>query len=140
MLQTFVYVYICTIWFFFFFFLSDLHRQHSWLKSYCYERCLMLVKTFLFFFFISFFYDHFLLILNALVCSSCSRPVVFYKKSILKNFQKFTRKHLCQSLFFNKVADLRLVTLLKKRLWHRFFPVNFAKFLRNTSGGCFWCS
>ena len=26
--------------------------------------------------------------------------------------------------------DLRSATLLKKRLWHRCFPVNFAKFLR----------
>ena len=31
---------------------------------------------------------------------------------------------------FNKVADLRPATLLKKRLWHRRFPVDFAKFLR----------
>ena len=31
---------------------------------------------------------------------------------------------------FNKVADLRPATLLKKRLWHRCFPVNFANFLR----------
>ena len=29
---------------------------------------------------------------------------VFYKKGILRNFAKFTGKHLCQSLFFNKVA------------------------------------
>ena len=43
------------------------------------------------------------------------------KKSFLRNFTKFTGKHLCQSLFFNKVADLRPATLLKKRLWHRFF-------------------
>ena len=40
---------------------------------------------------------------------------------------------------FNKVAGLRPATLLKKRLWHRYVPVNFAKFLRtpflqNTSG------
>ena len=35
-----------------------------------------------------------------------------------------------QSLFFNKVADLRPATLLRKRFWHRCFPVNFAKFLR----------
>ena len=26
------------------------------------------------------------------------------KKSVLRNFAKFTGKHLCQSLFFNKVA------------------------------------
>ena len=34
-------------------------------------------------------------------------PEVFYKKGILKNFAKFTGKHLCQSLFFNKVAGPR---------------------------------
>ena len=57
------------------------------------------------------------------------RPDVFCKKGVLRNFAKFTGKHLCQSIFFNKVAD-RSATLLKKRLWHRCFPVNFAKFLR----------
>ena len=51
---------------------------------------------------------------------------------VLENFAKFTGKHLCQSLFFNKVAGLRPATLLKKRLWHRCFPVNFAKFLRTS--------
>ena len=65
------------------------------------------------------------------------------KKGVLRNFAKFTGKHLCQRLFFNKVAGLRPATLLKKSLWHRYFPVNFAKFLRtpfltNTSDGCFW--
>ena len=53
-------------------------------------------------------------------------------KGVLKNFLKFTEKHLCQSLFFEKVAGLRPGTLLKKRLWHRCFPVNFAEFLRKT--------
>ena len=33
-----------------------------------------------------------------------SRPDVFCKKGVLKNFAKFTEKHLCQSLFFNKFA------------------------------------
>ena len=63
-------------------------------------------------------------------------------------------KHLCQSLFFNKVAGLscirnkcgeirsissysvwrreRPATLLKKRLWLRCFPMNFARFLRTS--------
>ena len=64
-------------------------------------------------------------------------------KGVLKNFIKFTGKHLCRSLCFNKVAGLRPATLLKKRLWHRCFLVNFLKILRkpfqqNTSGGCFW--
>ena len=33
-----------------------------------------------------------------------SHPEVFYKKGVLRNFEKFTGKHLCQSLFFDKVA------------------------------------
>ena len=59
-----------------------------------------------------------------------SRPEVFCEKGVLKNFTKVTGKHLCQGLFFNKVADQRPATLLKKRLWNRCFPVNFVKFLR----------
>ena len=35
-----------------------------------------------------------------------------------------------QGHFSNKVAGLKPVTLLKKRLRHRCFPVKFAKFLR----------
>ena len=59
-----------------------------------------------------------------------SRPEVFCKKGVLRNFAKFTGKHMRQSHFFNKIAGLRAATLLKKRLWHRCFPVNFSKFLR----------
>ena len=51
-------------------------------------------------------------------------------KGVLRNFIKFTGQHLCQSLFFNKVADMRPATLFKKRLWHWCFSVNFVKFLR----------
>ena len=90
-------------------------------------------------------------------------PEMFYKKGVLRNFTKFTGKHLWQSLFFNKVADQhpcrsvisinllcnfieitlrhgwRSANLLKKRLWQRCFPVYFVKFsrtyfLQNTSG------
>ena len=50
-------------------------------------------------------------------------------KGVHRNFAKFTGKHLCQSLFLNKVSVLSPATLLKKRFWHRCFPVNFAKFL-----------
>ena len=53
---------------------------------------------------------------------------VFCSKGVLRNFTKFTGKHLCQRLFFNKVAGLRPATSLKKRLWHRCFPMNFVKF------------
>ena len=31
---------------------------------------------------------------------------VFYKKGIYKNFAKFTGKHLCQSLLFNKASAI----------------------------------
>ena len=31
------------------------------------------------------------------------------EKGVLKNFAKFTGKHLCQSLVFNKVAGLSLI-------------------------------
>ena len=57
-------------------------------------------------------------------------PKASKKKGVLKNSARFTGKHLCQSLFFNQVAGLRPATLLKKRLWHRRFPVNLAKFLK----------
>ena len=59
------------------------------------------------------------------------------KKGVRRNFAKFTGKHLCQGPFLMKLQYP--VTLLKKRLQHRCFPVNFANFLRtpfsqNTSG------
>ena len=48
-------------------------------------------------------------------------PEVFCKKGVLKNFAKFTGKHLCQLLFLNKKYLLK-----KENLTH----VNFAKFAR----------
>ena len=50
-----------------------------------------------------------------------SRPEVFCKEGVLRNFTKFTGKHLIK---------LQASGLRKKRLWHRRFPVNFVKFLR----------
>ena len=66
------------------------------------------------------------------ICSTIrsSRPEVFCKKGVLRNFTKFTGKYQCQSVFFYKVARLRAAALLKKRPWHRCFPVNYVKFLR----------
>ena len=48
------------------------------------------------------------------VAQSCSVKKAFF-------FAKFTGKHLCQNLFFYKVAGLRPATSLKKRLWHSVF-------------------
>ena len=53
-----------------------------------------------------------------------SRPEVFSKKDVFKNFAKFTGTHLYPSLFFDKA------TLWKKRLRHSWLSVNFAEFLR----------
>ena len=52
------------------------------------------------------------------------------RKGVLRSLLKVTGKHLCKSLLFNKVAGLRPATLLKNKIWHRYFPINFAKFLR----------
>ena len=52
------------------------------------------------------------------------------RKGVLRNFSKFTRKHLWQVLFYKEVAGPQPATLLKMRLCHRCFPINFAKFLR----------
>ena len=46
--------------------------------------------------------------------SRSSRPDMFCKKGVLRNLTKFKGKHLCQSLFLNKVAGLRPATLLKR--------------------------
>ena len=80
--------------------------------------------------------------LDYCLCRS-SRPEVFFKKGVLRNFAKFTGEHLRWSLFLNDrlwdwsfpsnfVKFLRTPfppSLLKKRLWHRCFPVNFVRFL-----------
>ena len=67
---------------------------------------------------------------DALMCY-CRRSywMCFIKKDVLRNFAKFTRKHLRQSLFFNKGAVLRPATLLKKRLW---YSCEFCEIFKNT--------
>ena len=81
----------------------------------------------------------FLEILQNLQESTCARVsfliklqalgLLFAKKNVLKNFTKFTGKHFSQ---FSFVIFLNIQPLLNKRLWHRCFLVNFAKFLRTT--------
>ena len=62
-----------------------------------------------------------------------SRPEVFCEKGVVRNFAKFTGKHLCQAFFFNKVAGLRpqLATLLKESLAH-VFSCEFCDISKNT--------
>ena len=54
------------------------------------------------------------------------------KKDILRNFTKFTGKHMYQSLFCNKVAGLRPATLLKKRLLAQVFSYEFCGISKST--------
>ena len=63
--------------------------------------------------------------------SRSNRPEVFCEKGFLRNFVKFTGKHLCQSLFFNKVAGLRPATLLKKETLAQVFSCKFYEISKN---------
>ena len=56
-----------------------------------------------------------------------------HRYSVKKVFLKISQnshENTCPRVFFNKNTDLRPATLIKKTLWHMYFPVNFAKFLR----------
>ena len=54
--------------------------------------------------------EHGTIIETGITCKKIQKQPqdVFCKNSFLRNFAKFTGKHLCQDLFFNKVAGLRL--------------------------------
>ena len=54
------------------------------------------------------------------------------RKAILRNFANFTGKHLCKSLFFNKVSGLRPATLLKKETLAHVSSCEFCEIFRNT--------
>ena len=43
-----------------------------------------------------------------------TRVSLKYFENDCRNFVKLTGKHMCQRLFFKKVADLKHATLLKK--------------------------
>ena len=54
------------------------------------------------------------------------------KKDALKNFAKFTGKHLWRSLVFNKIAGMRPVALLNKETSTQVFCCEFCKIFKNT--------
>ena len=60
--------------------------------------------------------------MSHLTITRSDRQEMFCIKGVLRNFTKFTGKHLCQGLFFNKVAGL----------WYRCFPMNFCEISKNT--------
>ena len=53
------------------------------------------------------------------------------KKGVLKNFAKSTGKHLCQSLFFNKVAGLTCI-FIKKETLAQVSSCEFREIFKNT--------
>ena len=55
--------------------------------------------------------------------SRSTRPGLFCKKGVLRNFTKSTGKQLCQALFFNKVEGLRPGTLLNKETLAQVFSL-----------------
>ena len=54
------------------------------------------------------------------------------RKVYLKNSQNSQECNCGRVSFLTKFACMRPKTLLKKRLWHRCFPVNFATFSRTS--------
>ena len=63
-----------------------------------------------------------------------------FKESFLK-FPNIQRKAPVLEYYFNEVAGLQACNFTKKRLQHRYFPVNKTPikntFFTNTFGGCF---
>ena len=53
-----------------------------------------------------------------------------YVKKVFLEISPSSQENNCARTSFNKVTGLRLTTLLRKRLWHKCFSVNFVKFLR----------
>ena len=60
-----------------------------------------------------------------------SRLKVFCRKGVLRNSKTSTGKHMCQSLFFNKVTGLSPATSLKETL-AQVFSYEFCEISKNT--------
>ena len=63
--------------------------------------------------------------------SRSSRPEALCKKSVLKNLAKFIGKHLCQSLFFNKL-QAKACNFIKKEILAQVFPCELCEISKNT--------
>ena len=56
-----------------------------------------------------------------------SRPEVSCEKGVLRNFAKFTAKHLCRNFFFNKACNF-----IKKETLAQVFSCEFCEISKNT--------
>ena len=71
--------------------------------------------------------------------SRSSRPEVFCKKGILKNFTQFTGKHLCQSLFLIQL-QAEACNVIKIETLAQVFSCGFYEIFKNTySIEHLWC-
>ena len=105
--------------------------------AYSFRKMFFILSTFTYTFF-SWIFD--LLLINSrslvlevseAVFQRSSRPEVFCTEGAPKNFAKFTEKHFCQSLYFNKVADIKPATLtfviFKNTFFYRATPMAASK-------------
>ena len=65
------------------------------------------------------------------VTDRSSRPEVFNKIGVLKNFAKFTGKHLCQGLFLIKL-QAEAYNFIKKETLAQVFSCEFCEISKNT--------
>ena len=71
-----------------------------------------------------------------------NQPLEVFCQKVLLELSQYLQENTCARVSFLIKVRPWPGTLLKKRLWHRCFPVNLAKFLRTpfsqiTSGACF---
>ena len=78
------------------------------------------------------FYELFSIILIIFISFRSSHWRCSVRKSVLKNFAKFTGKHLCQSHFFNKVVGWGLQLYLKRYSGAGAFTYQFSETSKNT--------
>ena len=69
--------------------------------------------------------SYFLLSVEQMSCFRRSHQRCSVKKGVLRNFAKFTGKHLCQSVFFNKLET-------QKETLAQVFPCEFCEISKNT--------
>ena len=74
------------------------------------------------------------------VISRSSLPEVFFKRDVLENFANFKGNSSYWSLSLVKFQSSSPQLYFKKRLQHRRFPMNFAKFSRTPLDDCFFFS
>ena len=94
------------------------------------QKCKTLVQVWKYFFILHFYHS---CKRNIWVTSGLKIEAVVQrcsvKKGVIRNFAKFTWKHLCQSFFFNKVAGLGNTFFTEHLWWLLLLRSNYTKFV-----------